>query len=105
MAVLLAAAPASARDWKVLVCPLTMSARTATSLPVSVALPPTVAVLCTSATFTATAAATPVSALVLVDVERPCAAASASLCAATMALPEPMIDTPPATLAVLCTFM
>jgi len=56
--------------------------------------------------FTPTAAATPVSALVLVAVERPCADASASLSAAIFAWSLPVTCTPaPVIRAVLCTFM
>ena len=74
-------------------------------LPLRIAPSPTEAVLCTRSMFTPTAAATPVSASVLVAVEMPWAAPSASLCASTVSWPLPLIVTPPATLAVLWVFM
>ena len=77
--------PESARATKVFFSPLTISALMATSFACKVTLSSTFAVLCTSAMFTPTAAATPVSALVLVAVERPCADASASLSAVIFA--------------------
>ena len=75
---LLATAPASAREYAVFFAPGKVSAATVTLLPCSVAPAPTSAASVTNTRLTPTAPATPVFELVLTEVEMPCVLASAS---------------------------